>query len=92
MLVCSNKPEQNGEFQYKALQAALALKAASEANVTLPHDYELVVVNLLNIVEFMDTDVEKHFFAQHPDAGRLVHWPIIGNLLGPDEYPHSVMK
>jgi len=79
-------------FAYGELVAAMAARAKSEGNTTLPKQFWLVDLCLLNIFEQTDIDVEEDFFAKNPTMGEFVNWPIIGDLLPPYDVPEEIRK
>jgi len=72
-------------FDYNALVAAIAV-AAQQANIQLPHDYYLIDINLLNLIDGNWTcDDSRHsltefqFFDQNPHLGEFVFWQTYGD-------------
>ena len=72
-------PEQTvlGMWDDAGLRLQMRLLAPS-----LPHDFHLVDLCLLNAVDDVPAeDIERRYFAHHPDKGRFVWWPTNGTKL-----------
>jgi len=88
----------NGSFALSALKNRLA-EVAANSSIELPLHYSLVDISFLDTIkpsEAADLKAEQAFWAsQQPSAGgqagRLIHWPIIGSPINPDSYPKAVM-
>eukprot|EP01087_Luapelamoeba_hula_P005365 TRINITY_DN15442_c0_g1_i1.p1 TRINITY_DN15442_c0_g1~~TRINITY_DN15442_c0_g1_i1.p1 ORF type:complete len:257 (-),score=38.18 TRINITY_DN15442_c0_g1_i1:43-813(-) len=89
-----NEPRSaNDTFAWAQLTSTLRLVAKRDANITLPSDFYFVDLNLLNYVtEWKDIDMEKDFFKANPSFGDFVNWPIVGDLVGPDDFSRSEVK
>ena len=70
--------------------------ASSEGHQPLPDKFDLVVFSMLDNIkssEKAELAVETAFFAAPPASGepgagsKLVHWPIVGDLVSPSAYP-----
>lgn len=47
--------------------------------------------NLLEL-EVLDRHAEKDYFASNPHLGKFVHYPIFGDIVGPDTVPSALLK
>ena len=63
-------------FAYDKLVAAMRA-AAQKQGIVLPPDFYLLNVSFL-FLERTDVAVERQFFADNPDKGRFLHYPVVG--------------
>mmetsp|Transcript_52904 Transcript_52904/g.123634 ORF Transcript_52904/g.123634 Transcript_52904/m.123634 type:complete len:242 (+) Transcript_52904:4-729(+) len=76
-----------------AFKEQLAKVAQQEGNLTLPSDFFLIDVDFENVVtEATDINAEKHVFDSQQQDGKLINWPMIGDLTDPAKYPSSVRE
>eukprot|EP01111_Echinosteliopsis_oligospora_P011861 TRINITY_DN4007_c0_g1_i1.p1 TRINITY_DN4007_c0_g1~~TRINITY_DN4007_c0_g1_i1.p1 ORF type:complete len:193 (+),score=42.68 TRINITY_DN4007_c0_g1_i1:239-817(+) len=72
----------------------MAKRALEEGNITLPQQFFLIVISLLDPtdpVEGPALTVEKDFFATNNSLGMLHSWPFYGDVLSPLNYTESGM-
>ena len=90
---CNMPKTSDGEFAYDLLKQYMNDVSLGELGRPLPSDIYLIDVSLLNsITDFLDVAIEKDYFAAHPENGRLLHWPIIGNLENPHMLKEELLK
>ena len=85
----------NLSFAYSSLVSTMRSTALSEGNFTLPSEFYIIDINLLNELKESDREdiaLEKAFFSSHPHLGEFVNWVIAGDLTSPLDYPKFVRK
>lgn len=89
-----NAPIAGGSFEIEPLRAALAAAAlASPTPSPLPARYRIVDVSLLNDLTESDAlEIERRFWAEHPDDGSFVQHPIYGSLIDPGDLPTALRR
>ncbi len=74
-----NNPVTDSKFDLDALMAILRQKALTACNATLPTTFRFIDLDLEN-----PTDpgyfVERQYWADHPEQGEVISWPILGTL------------
>jgi hypothetical protein len=93
-------PVVNGTFAFDALRTQMQIMAKKEANVTVPDDFILIVISMLDKIkssEKAELQAEQDWFSTIPDGtaqpgSQLIHWPIIGDLVSPSTYPKSLCR
>ncbi len=70
----------SNEFAYDEL-VDLIKAAAQRDGVDLPDDFYLIDVSLL-FVELADLSVEMQYFAENPEKGEFVNYPVFGHIGG----------
>ncbi len=84
LLMRGNAPLDGDRFEYDALVEAMR-NAAGDA---WPSRFRVVDVSLMNdIAEGESLDVERRYWAAHPERGRFIHHPVFGALSDPADYP-----
>ena len=86
-----NTPVESKKFAWDKLRSVLAQTAKQEYNITLPSQYYVVDVSLLNFTE-EDLTIEEKFFKENPQLGHLVHWTIVGMLINGTDLPDWLRK
>ncbi|MGL4348658.1 MAG: protein-tyrosine phosphatase family protein [Chlamydiales bacterium] len=78
-----NVPINNETFAYEELIETIK-KSAADNNLDLKDDFKLTVISLLNSFTESETKkIEKNFFMQYPEKGRVYFHAIYGDLLNP---------
>ncbi|KAL0483018.1 imidazoleglycerol-phosphate dehydratase [Acrasis kona] len=76
----------NGTFAEELLKHYLRKAALEKSGVELPEEYELIDITLLNpsLADEIDgLNVERAFFKQNPNKGKLIHYPFVGDNNNP---------
>ena len=87
-------PVANGStFVFDELRTTMQAAASAEGHQPLPDKFDLIVVSFLDTIkssEKAELAVETAFLAAGPlpsgASGKLVHWPIVGDLVSPSTY------
>ena len=88
----SNEPTNaNNTFAYNDLLAYFADRAAAGGH-TWPAEVYIVDISLLNPTEVKDEEIEKKYFEANPTHGEYINWPIVGNIVKPNDLPGDVVK
>jgi hypothetical protein len=81
------------EFDYNTLVDFLKKKAIEERNVTLPSQFRIVDITLLqDLINRSELKVEREFFQKNPTLGHVKHWTIIGHPLNASSLSSSTRK
>jgi len=74
------------ELKYKDLVDALTSAATLQGNITLPNEFYIVDINLLNPNNSDDRKyikAETKYFSENPIEGKIIQYPILGEKVDP---------
>eukprot|EP01100_Stratorugosa_tubuloviscum_P011325 TRINITY_DN503_c0_g2_i1.p1 TRINITY_DN503_c0_g2~~TRINITY_DN503_c0_g2_i1.p1 ORF type:complete len:283 (+),score=112.05 TRINITY_DN503_c0_g2_i1:52-849(+) len=74
---------QNETYAYDDLKNAILKRGLQEANVSIPENFYLYSISLLNDFEVPDVLLEKNFYEANPTLGQVMRWVIIGSPFDP---------
>jgi len=89
------EPKINGSFAYTNLTAQMKSLAKTEGNTTLPDNFFLVDINLIdfeNKDELADILLENQWFTQNPSKGFMIQHRILGEQIDPFTMPSDLVK
>lgn len=84
-----NIPLVDGEFKLEPLK-----KRITELTKLKPSQYDLKVVSLMNHLtekESRNLGLEEAYFQEHPEAGELISYPILGFMANPETLPEIMV-
>lgn len=87
-------PVSNGSFVFDELRSQMQTMGQKEGNITIPDEFTLVVISMLNTLkssEAAELKVEEDYF-DGLSGSRLIKWPIIGDVTSPSIYPKSLCR